>query len=250
MKIRPHRINFLVLAFHVFLGCALPGLLSAEEPEEDPPREIESLIISDKRPPTFYHLTLEDEYRPFRIGFQRAGGINRVQPSDSLTLYRRIENEEDPEAPTYQSALALELPSGDTPLLLVFYLDREGVTRHRFLDAGPEAFEPQEVQLVNLSDTLPVIVMLGGTRFDLKPKTELRAVAKIRQDQRFSFRYGSKQPSGDLYASPETRLKIPFENMRLRIFFAPVQRTIQTEDGPKTEMVLRDARVFEIVTPK
>jgi hypothetical protein len=57
------------------------------------------------------------------------------------------------------------------------------------------------------------------------------------------------QPTGDTYVSPENRLRIPFENMRLRIFFAPVERTVQTKDGPKTEMVLRDARVFERVQP-
>lgn len=258
MKIQPWtRPVTLLLSLLIFQACFSSSVLAQttnKEEKEEQPRDIESLIISDKRPPEFFYKDMEGEFKRFRIGFQRTGGVNKVPPSSPMVLFKKIDPPEaapgtEPEQPTYNPVLNLELLSGEEPLLLVFYQDKNRHMQYRFLEAGAEAFGALEVQLVNLSDTLPVIAMLGDKRFDLKPKTEVRTATKVSQDERFSFQFGSLQPTGDMYVSPETRLRIPFENMRLRIFFAPVERTVQTKDGPITEMVLRDARVFERLQP-
>ncbi len=246
-----------LLLYSLLFLCPPPSSVFAQNTKQDeelPPRKVESLIISDKRPPEFFFQDMDGEFKPFRIGFQRTGGTNLVPPSSPLILYKKIDPPEvepgmEPEQPTYNPVMSLELLSGDDPLLLVFYQDKTRKMQYRFLEAGPEAFGALEIQLINLSDSLKVIAMLDDKSIELKPKSEMRTAGKVSQDKRFSFRYGSVQPSGDLYVSPETRLRIPFENMRLRIFFAPVERTVQTKDGPKTEMVLRDARVFERVQP-
>jgi len=250
MNTNPNTLKF-ITAVLLLIGLSSPCIHAQTETEEPEilPRNIEALIISDKRPPDFYYQNLEEEFTPFRIGFQRAGGINPVPATRTLKLFKQLTSESEELPATYEPVVELDLPPGTDPLLLVFYLNKERKTQYRFLDAGPEAFGAMEVQLINLSDSLKVIALLDEKRFDLEPKKEVRTAVNVTQNKRFSFRYGSVQPSGNLYESPETRLRIPFENMRLRIFFAPVQRIVQTENGPQAEMVLRDARVFERVQP-
>lgn len=229
--------------FTVFFASLFASFLHAAPPPVT--REISAMFLTSNEPPPLFYMDAMGKAKPFSVGMQGRGSVNRVPAGGSLRLVRQVE---DPatKATTYQTVIESPLPPGEDPALLVFFHGPNGAITHRLIVDDPSVHPASSVRFLNLSGH-EVACQLDGETVVLQP-SDGRTV-QVSNPSAFVYVYGARQPDGSVFQFPPNRLKFPRNDMRLLVLFTTLLDEVESGfgEGRRQILIVRDVRIFDRV---
>lgn len=216
-----------------FLFLLLAGPLLAQTPKEIPTFELSAIQLGEMEIPPLYRVDVKRgpdgmEQRTF-VPFPLSNGVR--SPVVKIPLVPPVKLYTGTMDPAGKPDMKpfLDIPAGSPKdrLLLVFYLDRDGLQKHGILNDSETAHPQGSVRVANF-DTDRIAFSVGGPTIQVPPHGEAKSVPVVNAEGRFPFVHFVDRPGQPRYQAPLKLLRFRSPDQRLLVLYTAMPTEIPT----------------------